>query len=153
MGEQVFDAGAVALTKLQSQVDIVGSGIERLDSALTDITGIIEAELLDDELSVARELHKTKHLRSAGVVAGVVLERHLKRLVANHQVTFRKVPQITSLNDALKAAKIYDVPQWRRIQALGDLRNLCAHHGDREPTGDEVIELITGVEKVTKTVW
>jgi hypothetical protein len=150
--EEVFNATEVALKKFENQLDILRSAEGRLDSLLADITGVIEANLLDDELSAAQALLKAKHLRSAGVVAGVVLERHLKRLITNHQVTFRKVPQIASLNDALKAAKIYDVPQWRRIQALGDFRNLCAHHGEHEPTGEEVDELIVGVEKATKTV-
>jgi hypothetical protein len=151
--EEAFSAWHVAHAKLANQINIMRSAEARLDSVLSDVTGVVEADLLDNELSAARELHKTKHLRSAGVVAGVVLERHLKRLVANHQVIFRKAPQIASLNDALKATKVYDVPQWRRIQALGDLRNLCAHDVEREPTSDEVVELIAGVEKVTKTVW
>jgi hypothetical protein len=115
--------------------------------------GLSRRDLLDDELATARELLKAKHLRAAGIVAGVVLERHLKRLITNHGVTFRKVPQIASLNDALKAAEVYDVPQWRRIQHLADVRNLCGHDGEREPTKDEVNELISGVDKVTKTVF
>jgi hypothetical protein len=54
---------------------------------LTDIEGTLEATLLDDELETARELLKAKHLRSAGIVAGVVLERHLKTVLANHNVS------------------------------------------------------------------
>jgi hypothetical protein len=153
LGQTKFAPGRVAATKVQSQVDILGSATERLDSSLTDITGVIEADLMDNELSSARELVKAKYLRSGGIVAGVVLERHLKRLIDNHGVTFRKQAQIAALNDALKKAKVYDVPQWRQIQRLGDLRNLCGHHGDREPTGEEVEELLLGVAKVTTTVF
>jgi hypothetical protein len=32
------------------------------------------------------------------------------------------------------------------------MRNLCGHAGEREPSKDEVLELIDGVGKVTKTV-
>ena len=56
-------------------------------------------------------------------------------------------------NDALKEGGVIDIPQWRFIQRLGDLRNLCDHNKDREPTKDEVAELIDGVDKLTKTVF
>jgi hypothetical protein len=53
----------------------------------------------------------------------------------------------------LKENDIIDTPKWRFIQHLGDLRNLCDHNKDREPTKDDVIELVEGVEKVIKTVF
>jgi len=46
-----------------------------------------------------------------------------------------------------------DVANWRWIQRLGDIRNLCAHAKDREPTKDEVLELVNGVEKCIKTIF
>lgn len=147
------DRDAVLLMRLHEQVHILGTAVGRLDSALADITGVLEAELFDDELAAAKQLVKAKYLRSAGVVAGVVLERHLKRLIANHNVTFRKKSQISSLNDALKAAKVYDQAQWRQIQRLGDLRNLCGHDAEREPTKSEVEDLVSGVAKVTAEVF
>jgi hypothetical protein len=151
--QPLFDIAAVAMTKFQVQVEIVASAEARLDSLLADVEGVLEAGLLDDELDIASDLAKNKHLRAAGVVAGVVLERHLKRVLAAHEITFRKKPQIASLNDALKVAGIYDVPQWRRIQRLGDIRNLCGHDGEREPARDEVDELIAGVAKIVTTVF
>jgi len=151
--EPVFDTAGSALTKLRNQINILTSARKRLDSALADIRGTLESTLLDDELATASELLKTKHLRSAGVVTGVALERHLKRVIANHEVTFRKKPQIGNLNDALKEAKVYDVTQWRFIQRLGDIRNLCGHDGEREPTAEEVEDLIRGTEKVIATVF
>lgn len=153
LSEPVFDTAAVALTKFKNQIDILASAEGRIESSLADIEGVIEASLLDDEISTARELLRAKYIRAAGVVAGVVLERHLKRLVVNHEITFRKKAQIANLNDALKEEKVYDVPQWRQIQRLGDIRNLCGHDGDRDPTPDEADELISGVEKVSTTVF
>lgn len=152
-GEELFSASGVAMTKLKDQLDILASAQPRLDSALADIEGTLEATLLDDELETATELLKAKYLRSAGIVAGVVLERHLKTVLANHEVTLRKKPQIGHLNDALKKAKVFDVPRWREIQRLGDLRNLCGHDGEREPAAEEVQELITGTEKIVTTVF
>ena len=39
------------------------------------------------------------------------------------------------------------------MQYLTDLRNLCDHDKESEPTADQVSELISGVEKVTKTLF
>jgi hypothetical protein len=153
LGEPVFDQAHAALNRFVNQIEILTSAGDMLESLLTDIAGVLQASLVDDELEAARGLLKARYLRSAGVVAGVVLERHLKRLIENHKIAFRKKPQIGALNDGLKEAGIYDVPEWRRIQRLGDLRNLCGHDGGRDPTVDEVDELISGVERVTSTVF
>jgi uncharacterized protein YutE (UPF0331/DUF86 family) len=57
------------------------------------------------------------------------------------------------LNDALKKAEVFDNPRWREIQRMADLRNICAHDGEREPKRDEVQELIEGAERVIKMVF
>ena len=83
-----------------------------------------------------------------------MLERHLKEVCGNHGLTLRrKAPQISHLNDVLKGGNIIDIPQWRSIQYLGDLRNLCAHDKTTEPTLDQVKDLLAGAAKVTKTVF
>ena len=87
-------------------------------------------------------------------MAGVVLERHLKEVCDNHGGTIRKkAPQISDLNNALKGANVIDIPRWRSIQHLGDLRNLCAHDKKSEPTEDQIEDLLAGVSKVTKTIF
>jgi hypothetical protein len=132
----------------------LASARSRLDSILADIEGSLEATLLDDELAAASELLRTKHVRSAGVIAGVVLERHLKTVADGHEVKLgRRKAQIGNLNDALKEARVFDNPRWREIQRLGDIRNLCAHDGEREPKPEEVRELIESTERIIKTVF
>ncbi|CAH2399819.1 hypothetical protein MES4922_220074 [Mesorhizobium ventifaucium] len=42
--------------------------------------------------------------------------------------------------------------QWRFVQHLGDLRNKCDHKKQAEPTKEEVLVLIEGVRKITKTL-
>jgi hypothetical protein len=147
-------ARAIAMSKIKDQIDILASAEARLGSILADIEGGLQAVLLDNELDAAGELLKAKHLRSAGVVAGVVLERHLKKVVDNHEVKLgRKKPQIGTLNDALKESKVFDNPRWREVQRLGDIRNICAHDDERDPKAEEVQDLIERTEKITKTVF
>jgi hypothetical protein len=117
-----------AYMALNVQVDIVAAAKRRLGSRLADLKGILQAELFDSELSAAEDLAKKGHLRAAGAVAGVALERHLATVASAHAVRVRKAyPTIGDLNDLLKSADVYEVPTWRRIQHLGDIRNICDH--------------------------
>ena len=143
-----------AIPRFRQQLSLVKAVGERFRSSLFDIRQLAQADLFDSELDAAKELAKNKFNRAAGVVAGVVLERHLKEVCSNHSVAIRKkAPQISDLNDALKDAEVIEVPQWRSIQHLGDLRNLCAHDKKAEPTPDQVEDLLAGVTKVTKTIF
>jgi hypothetical protein len=152
--EKVFDTATKALTAFQIQLQILDSAQKRFGSSLMEIKELLQADLFDDELDKARALHKNKLLREAGVVAGVVLEGHLQTVAVAHGIKIaKKDPAISDLNDPLKNGGVYEIPTWRLIQRLGDIRNLCDHKKSQEPTPDDVLELIDGVEKVIKTVF
>jgi hypothetical protein len=142
-----------AMRCLHQQVSILETAEARLDSVLADISRSLHAEILDDELDAARSLLAASHIRSAGVVAGVALEGHLKKLIADHKVPFRKKAMLSNLNEALKDAAVYDIPQWRRIQHLTDVRNVCGHKAEREPKHEEVEDLISETAKIVKTLF
>jgi hypothetical protein len=153
LGRTPYDKHYAAKIRLINQFQILSALRSRLDTVLSDVKGHLFAELQDAELTAASKLMKTSH-RAAGALAGVVLERHLQRVATNHRVRIsKKEPTIADLNDPLKTAGIYDLPQWRKIQQLADLRNLCSHQKARAPTEDEVIELIDGVSGIIKSVF
>lgn len=148
-----IDIHNAALVKFMNQLRIVESAQSRLSDILADIRGVLQADLFDSEVDSARHLAKNGHSRAAGAVAGVVLEGHLAQLCSNHRVTLRKrAPHISDFNDALKSGGVLDVAQWRWIQRLADIRNLCDHKKQRDPTPDEVTELIDGVDRAIKTL-
>ena len=143
-----------AYMRFLQQYQILESAQTRLDDILTNIYGLVQAEILDSELDASTELWRTGHIRAAGTLAGVVLERHLAKVCSSRTLTTRKKkPTLSDWNDILKDANVYDIPTWRGIQLLTDIRNLCAHPGDRDPTKEEVDELIRGVERITKTIF
>lgn len=136
-----------------NQFQIIESLTSRIDTVLQDVTGHLFAEIQDSELKAARQLEKISK-RAAGALAGVVLERHLQRVAVNHNISISKRnPTISDLNEPLKTAGIYDMPTWRKIQYLADIRNLCSHQKDTEPTEEQVTELIDGVNAVIKNIF
>ena len=152
-GEPLFDINQVYMVKLLRQLSILKAAADIAPSVLRNMRAVVRAELIDDDIEVAKDLLKAGHLRSAGVVCGVVLESHLRDVAARHGIKLKKRnPSISDWNNALKD-KVYDLPMWRLIQRLADIRNLCAHSREREPTRDEVQDLIIGTQKVVKEVF
>ena len=159
-GIQVTRSGEVlvpksaAIPQFEQQLSILESARKRFSSSLFDLKQLVQADLLDSELDAARVLEKHKFFRAAGAIMGVVIEKHLLQVAQNHNLSItKKSPTISDLNDLLKNNEVIEVPQWRAIQYLGDLRNLCDHNKSKEPTKSEIDDLITGAEKLTKTLF
>lgn len=153
-GEGIVLGTTEVITIFQQQFAILKSLEKRFDSSLYEIRQLLQADLFDSEIDTAKELAAKGFYRAAGAVCGVVLEKHLAEVCANHQVQVKKkAPHISDLNDALKSADVIDVPMWRQIQHLGDLRNLCDHKKEREPDADDLTALIRGTESVIKNLF
>jgi len=152
--EQKIVGPESAIPQFRQQLAILKSAAARFESSLFDIRQLVQADLFDSELDAAHELAKNKFARAAGALAGVVLERHLAQVCENHAIKVaKKDPTISDLNDALKASDTIDTPQWRSIQHLADLRNLCDHNKKTEPTEEQVDDLLAGVKKITRTLF
>ena len=141
------------IPQFQQQLGILKSVQKRFESSLFDIKQLLQADLFDSELDASKELNKKGFVRGAGAIAGVVLEGHLKDVCNNHKIQVKKKnPTINDLNQLLKDNEVIETADWRKIQRLTDLRNLCDHRKESEPTTGKVSELIEGVEKVIKTL-
>lgn len=152
-GEKVVGADA-AIPRFTQQLNIIKAINKRFESSLFDIKQLVQADLFDSELEVAKELNKKGFVRGAGAIAGVVLEKHLLQVCDNHGVKItKKNPSISDYNDKLKGAGTYETPTWRKTQHLGDLRNLCVHKKKKGPKTEDVDELVEGVESIIKTVF
>lgn len=145
--------GSAAYLQFKQQLSILRAAKQRFTSALFEIRQLVQADLFDSEIEVARELARSKFFRAAGAVAGVILERHLHQVCIDHNVNITKSkPTLSVLNDALKNAGVIDVPQWRFNQHLGDIRNNCDHARTPDPTKDQVEDLLSGTAKILKTI-
>jgi len=137
---------------INAQFDILAAVPAHLRFSIYDIELEAYSVLMDDELEAARHLLSKGFSRPAGVLAGVILERHLKNLLRKHTppIKYRKNATLSSINDLCKET-VYDLVTWRKVQYLTDLRNLCAHDKTREPTKDQVAELVGGVSAILMT--
>lgn len=150
---QNFDTRAEVIKCFLNQLAIVNAINGRVDSVLSNIEGELYAELQDNEITTSRQLVKISP-RAAGSLVGVLIEGHLQKVAVAHSVKIaKKNPTIADLNDPLKAASVIDTPAWRKISFLADLRNLCSHKKDSDPTKEQVEELIQGAEWLTKNVF
>lgn len=142
-----------ATNNMLNQIKILGTCLDVFENKIYNIQTILQADIFDSEIESARHLEKMGFLRAAGAICGVVLEKHFSKVASNHNIKVsKKNPTIADFNEVFKD-NIYNTLEWRRIQRLADLRNLCTHKKDKEPTNDEVAELIDGTDRVIKTIF
>jgi hypothetical protein len=152
LGETLVGPQA-AIPHMRQQLAILAAAESRFESSLFDIRQLVQADLLDSELGTATELAKHGFSRAAGAVAGVVVERHLALVCEMRSIKLTKRnPTIADYNNALKDFEVVDISQWRFVQHLADIRNLCDHDKEVEPSRAQVTDLINGVAKVIKTI-
>ena len=99
----------------------------------------------DDFLTQAKTL-QDKFPVAAMVLAGGVLEDHLKNLCIKANQTWAGKGSISTYNDLLNG-KTYQKATWRRIQVIGDLRNFAAHGEGGKVSIKEVEESIPFIER------
>lgn len=152
-GSIIIADQTAAIPKMRNQNAILESVKKRFESSLFDLKEVVQADIYDSELAAALDLIKRGFYRAAGAIAGVVLEGHLAHVMASHKLKSRKKNlSIGDCNQMLKDNDLIDTPKWRFIQHLADLRNLCDHKKQRDPTQDDANDLVAGVDKVIKTV-
>jgi len=144
--EEAFEKQVFSFFTLQE--NILKSAKELIDSVLYELENKIQYNFFMDELLCAEELLKKKYVRPAGVIAGVTLESHLKTVCKNHNIVLKPKDTLGKFIEYLRKANIIDFIFERKLQLLGDTRNLCAHSKDREPSIDEVSHLIFETKKI-----
>lgn len=152
--KEIVVDGSAAIPEFLQQLNMLKAAKSALRSTLMDLKAVLQADLFDTEVETAGALAKAGYLRAAGAICGVVIEKHLHHICGVHGIAVRKKnPGISDLNQLLRDANVTTVPQWRFIQHLADIRNICDHAKGREPAKEEIDDLVSGTEKVIKTVF
>ena len=143
-----------AIPRFHQQLNIVKAAKSSLASNLISMTHILQADLFDSELEGARNLADSGHLRAAGVICGVVIEKHLTQVCNGHEVPFdSKKTSINTLAQALYAANVIELTRVKLLEHLAAIRNVCAHGKEQEPEEWAVRDLISGTGQVVKKIF
>jgi len=135
-----------------NQYTILYSISQRLDNILNDLESNLILEFHELEIKNARELLRI-NVRASGVLCGVILENHLKQVVEDNNIKLsKKNNTLSDYNDMLKSNNIITNTIFKKILYLSDIRNLCSHKKQQEPTKEQVIELIDGTDWCIKNI-
>ncbi len=135
-----------ALTRLHGVLIALRTDYEA--GYLRSIEELIHADLFGDFLEMAEELQKKKFKDPAAVIAGSVLEEHLRKLAGRHGVTVLiagRPKKADTLNADLVKATIYNKLEQKNVTAWLGLRNDAAHGHFDNYDGTQVELLIQSV--------
>lgn len=116
---------------------------------LQSVEELVHAGLFDDFLDMASELQQKGYKDAAAVIAGSVLEEHLRKLSGRTGVAATKPDgkpkKADTLNSELRAAGAYNQLEQKAVVAWLDLRNKAAHGEYDEYDHQQVARLIDDV--------
>lgn len=118
---------------------------------LKTVEELIHADTFSDFLEQARELNSKRYKDAAAVVAGTVLESHLRLLCDRNSIPTMlpagRHKTADSMNSELAKGGVYNQLQQKQVTAWLGIRNAAAHGKYGEYTGANVVSLISGVEQ------
>lgn len=131
--------------------------LSSLKAAFEDLKGgnffdaklLIEAEVFGDLLEQAEELQSAGYKDAAAVLAGGVLEKHLRSMCLTRGISTLKPngkhKMMNEMNDELAKAGAYNALKKKQVTAWADLRNKAAHGNVSEYTGHDVDSFLRDV--------
>jgi hypothetical protein len=137
---------------LSMQISILNAIKTNLDTIVNEIVDTIYYEYQEDELEAAKTILDI-NLRAAGALCGVVIEKHLKRLVEKNDLQpDKKNPGINWYSSKLREKNIITVSQKKKVDYMADIRNRCDHPDVDEPKREDITRLIEDTNWLIKSV-
>ena len=119
---------------------------------LNTAKGLVSAEIFADFLEMSQHLLDEGYKDPAAVVAGSVLEEHLRQLCQKNGIAIevdqrgRQIPKkADALNSDLAKVTVYNKLDLKNVTAGLDLRNKAAHGKYQEYTKDQVALMLQGI--------
>jgi hypothetical protein len=106
---------------------------------------LVHADLFSDFLEMAEYFLEEGHKDPAAVMAGGVLEEHLRKLSAKNKITLPPMPKLDTMNSDLKKAGAYGMNEHKQVTAWAGLRNDAAHAKYSSYTIGEVKQMVAGI--------
>lgn len=141
----VKDAGASFVAKITGSLEALRDTVDR--GLLATLESRLRANVYDDFLVQARDLLAAGYHVAAMSLIGGVLEDHLSKLCRKANLTWAGHGSISKYNDLLKD-NLYPQTTWRRIQAIGDVRNEADHGNGANVKRNDVDDAWTYVQRL-----
>lgn len=106
---------------------------------------LIHADLFSDFLEMAEYFLDEGYKDPAAVIAGGVLEEHLRKLCGKHGVTIPAKPKLDTMNADLAKAGAYSKNDQKQVTAWAGLRNDAAHGNYTNYGPAEVKLMVAGI--------
>ncbi len=124
---------------------------------LTTVKELVVAEVFSDFIEMAEHFLQQGYKDAAAVMAGSVLEEHLRKLAEASDIPIeiendeKSVPKKADrLNSDLAKAEIYNKLDQKAITTWLDMRNKAAHGKYEEYSKDQVALMIQGIIDFTR---
>lgn len=134
-----WDAEKGTATLRAAQTDIENGYLKSLET-------LVSADIFTDFLEMSEHLLQEGYKDPAASLIGAVLEDGLRKISANHSVKVKTKEDISSLNQKLAQANVYNRLTQKRIQVWNDIRNNADHGHFNEYDSDLVDEMLKGVQ-------
>ena len=106
---------------------------------------LIHADLSSDFLEMAEYFLQEGYKDPAAVIAGGVLEEHLRKLCGKHGATVPPKPKLDTMNAELAKAGAYNKNDQKQVTAWADLRNAAAHGKYGDYTHEQAKLMVAGI--------
>ena len=113
---------------------------------LVSLESRLRANVYDDFLVQSKDLLNAGYHVAAMALVGGVLEDHLMKLCGARGLTWPGHGSISQYNDWLKD-NVYPQTVWRRIQAIGDVRNEADHGNGARLKREDVEDALKYVQR------
>jgi hypothetical protein len=106
---------------------------------------LVHADLFSDFLERAEYFLQESYKDPAAVIAGSVLEEHLRKLSVKHGVVLPAKPKLDTMNAELARAGAYGKNEQKQVTAWAGLRNDAAHGNYAGYTEGEIKQMVAGI--------
>jgi hypothetical protein len=106
---------------------------------------LIHADLFSDFLEMAEYLREEGYKDPAAVIAGGVLEEHLRKLCAKNAITLQITPKLETMNSELARVGAYNKNDQKAVTSWAALRNDAAHGNYNNYTDGEIKLMIAAI--------
>jgi hypothetical protein len=148
--EPYLNEDLVILKKLRGVLQALRADYEA--DRLQTFAERVHSDLFSDFLEMAEYLLEDEGLKdAAAVLAGGVLEQHLRKLCPKHSVALPTHPKLDSMNTELAKQGAYGKNEQKQITAWAGIRNDAAHANYGNYTAEQVKLMVQGIRHFITT--